>query len=90
MVTPVVPQRSNLDPFALPPTDEDAAIAFSPIMGTRQIAWQPLPFDQGDEGQFIERWLAWFAAAAEGTLSHPRSMPETSGGRYRSAQRRDR
>lgn len=87
MVRPTIPQRSPLDPFALPPTDEDAAGTFAPVGGIRQIAWQPLPFDQGEEEQFIERWLTWFAAAAEGTLSHPSSMPEESGGNFRPARR---
>jgi len=83
MVQPLIPERYTLDPFALSPTDENAAQAFTPVMGVRQIAWQPLPFDQGDEGQLIERWLAWFAAAVDGTISHPSHMPERSGGKYR-------
>jgi hypothetical protein len=87
MVQPLIPERSTLDPFALTPTDEKAAHAFTPVMDVRQIAWQPLPFDQGDEEQFIERWLDWFAAAADGTLSHPSHMPEQSGGKYRPPRR---
>lgn len=88
MVQPLVPERYTLDPFALPPTDEYAARAFTPVMEVRQVAWQPVPFDQGDEEQFIERWLAWFAAAVDGTLSHPSHMPEQSGGKYRPPRRR--
>lgn len=83
MVQALIPERGRLDPFALSPTDEEAALAFAPIISTRQIAWQPLPFDQGEEEQFIERWLAYLADAASGSLRHPRSMPEESGGRYR-------
>jgi hypothetical protein len=83
MVQPLIAQRFNLDPFALPPADKEAADSFSPVMSVRQVAWQPLPFDQGDEEQFIERWLGWFAAAVDGTLSHPGYMPEDSGGHYR-------
>lgn len=88
MVRPSIPQRYTLDPFALPPTDEHAAAALTPVMGVRQVAWQPIPFDQGEEEQFIERWLKWFAAAADGSLSHPSTMPENSGGRYRSPRPR--
>lgn len=88
MVRPMIAQRSTLDPFALPPTDEDAAHAFTPVMSVRQVAWQPLPFDQGDEEQFIGRWLTWFAAAADGSLSHPTRMPEQSGGKFRPPRRR--
>ena len=90
MVNPMVPQRSSLDPFALPPTDEHAAGAFVPLIDVRQVAWQPLPFDQGDEEQFMERWLEWFAAAADGSLCHPSHMPESSGGRYRMPRQRQR
>ena len=90
MVNPMVPQRSSLDPFALPPTDEHAAGAFVPLIDVRQVAWQPLPFDQGDEEQFMERWLEWFAAAVDGSLGHPPHMPESSGGRYRFPRQRQR
>lgn len=83
MVSPLIGQRSTLDPFALPPMDEYAGSALAPVTDVRQIAWQPVPFDQGEEEQFIERWLGWFAAAADESLSHPRSMPEDSGGRFR-------
>lgn len=88
MVQPLLCERYALDPFALPPTDKDAAAAFTPVMHVRQIAWQPIPFDQGEEAQFIERWLGWFAAAADGSLSHPSTMPENSGGRSRPPRRR--
>lgn len=90
MVRPSIPQRFTLDPFALAPTDEHAAAAFTPVMDVRQIAWQPIPFDQGEENQFIERWLGWFAAAADGSLSHPSHMPENSGGKHRTPRRRQR
>jgi hypothetical protein len=83
MVQPGIRQTTTLDPFALPPTDEQAAGAFSPAMTVRQVAWEPVPFDQGDEERFIERWLGWFAGAVDGTLAHPSHMPENSGGRHR-------
>jgi eukaryotic-like serine/threonine-protein kinase len=83
MVNPFVRESFTLDPFALAPTDKEAAGAFSPALTVRQVAWEPLPFDQGAEEQFIERWLGWLAAAVDGTLQHPSSMPEQSGGRRR-------
>jgi hypothetical protein len=83
MVRPSIGERFALDPFALSPTNEHAGRALTPVMDVRQIAWQPIPFDQGEEEQFIERWLEWFAAAVDGSLSHPSRMPEDSGGRYR-------
>ncbi len=90
MISPLVAQRSTLEPFALSPTDEYAGRALAPVTDVRQVAWQPLPFDQGEEEQFIERWLGWFAAAADGSLSLPSHMPESSGGRYRMPRQRQR
>jgi serine/threonine protein kinase len=83
MVRPGIPEGYTLDPFALPPTKEDAVGAFAPAITTRQIAWKPIPFDQGNEEQFFERWLTWFAAAVDGSLSKPSHMPEESGGKFR-------
>lgn len=83
MVGGFVPLRGVMNPFALSPTDQDAGKAFSQVSSGRQIAWEPLPFDQGDEEQFIERWLGWFAGAASGGLHMPSRMPEDSGGHYR-------
>jgi serine/threonine-protein kinase len=90
MISPLVPQRSTVEPFALPPTDDYAGRALSPFSDVRQVAWQPVPFDQGEDEQFIERWLVWFATAADGSLGRPSYMPESSGGRYRAPQRRQR
>lgn len=90
MISPLIAERSTLEPFAFAPTDEYAGAALTPVTDVRQIAWQPLPFDQGEEEQFIERWLDWFAAAADGSLSHPRTMPENSGGRCRAPRPRQR
>jgi len=83
MIMPLIPAISPVNPFALSPTNEEAAEAFSPTMAERQVAWEPLPFDQGDDKQFIERWLGWFAGAITGALHNPPSMPENSGGRHR-------
>ncbi len=88
MIQPLIPQRSTVDPFASPPTDKDAAGAFTPVLSARQIAWQPLPFDHGDEEQLIERWLSLFAAAVDGSLGHPSHMPEQSGGKFRQPRQR--
>lgn len=90
MIMPGISERNELDPFALPPTEELAAVCFTPVTDIRQLAWKPVPFDQGDEGQFIERWLTWLAEAASGNLKHPSHMPEESGGHHRSARTRSR
>lgn len=83
MYHPRYPMTSFSEPFSLPVINQDIVLSFSPFGRRYQIAWDPLPFDQGDEEQFIERWMNWFAVAAEGNLTRPRSMPERSGGHYR-------
>ena len=83
MINPVVPKRSSLDPFALSPS-LDAALALSRGMHSFQVAWPFNPIDQGNEAEFIERWIGWFADAAQGQLSRPRQMPERApGGTWR-------
>ena len=63
------------DPSALPP-GEDAYGALSPVTYSFQVAWPFTPIDQGEEDEFIERWLGWFADAAQGNLRRPSRMPE--------------
>lgn len=81
----IMPRTNKTLPFALAPTNEEAAAALSPVMATHQIAWQSVPFDQGNEEQFLERWLRLFAGAVGGTLHGPLQLPEDSGGRHRRA-----
>lgn len=69
-------RRGKKDPFSLDP-GASAGRALTPVMGTEfQIAWPFTPIDQGCEEEFFERWMSWFADAAERKLSHPRTMPE--------------
>ena len=75
MISPLIPKRGRIDPFALGP-GQQAYIALSPAIAEHQVAWPFTPIDQGDEDDFLERWIGWFADAAEGLLRHPRSMPE--------------
>lgn len=85
-----VAQRSTLQPFALAPTDEDAAIALTPMTHVRRLTWYPRPIDQGNEDAFIERWLEWFASAVDGSLKRPGSNPEDTNGDYRRPVRKPR
>ena len=68
-------KRTLLAPFALSPGQE-AYGALSNVTTHYQVAWPFIPIDQGDEGEFIERWIGWFADAAEEKLHHPERMPE--------------
>ena len=63
-------------PFALDPGSQDAFYATSQITHTVQVAWPFTSIDQGDEGEFIERWIGWLADAAQGNLNRPSHMPE--------------
>ena len=64
------------NPFALDP-DENASEALSTVSGTTfQAAWPFTPIDQGNEREFIEQWIEWFADAASGSLYSPTHMPE--------------
>ena len=75
MISPFIPKRGILDPFALLPKQE-AYGALAPIVDEYQVAWPFTPFDHGAQQEFIERWLTWFAAAEGGTLARPSTMPE--------------
>ena len=74
-ISPFIAERGIQDPFALDPGAE-AAGAISPGMDRFQCAWPFTAIDRGDEQDFIDRWLGWFAEAAAGKLTHPSSMPE--------------
>lgn len=69
-------RKRDVTPFPMSPGEEDVALALSPAIHIYQVAWPFMPIDQGDEENFIERWIGWFALAAQGHLSYPSSMPE--------------
>lgn len=68
-------KRTSICPFALGPQHE-AYEALAPITGVHQIARPLTPVDQGDEPEFVQRWLTWFAQAARQELSSPSRLPE--------------
>ena len=75
MFSPFLARSSRQDPFALDPGIESAKALWTG--GAEwQAAWPftPLTADKIDE--FIERWVDWFATAAQGQLQHPSTMPE--------------
>ena len=68
--------RNGFQPFAAPPNDEDIVLALNSGVHSVQVARRFIPIDQGEEESFVERWLGWFAVAAQGYLSSPTSLPE--------------
>jgi serine/threonine protein kinase len=77
MVSPFIAQRGSQDPFALDPGEESAKAVWSG-MAEFQLAWPFTELTPGDLDEFVDRWAAWFAQAAQGQLTHPSSMPERS------------
>jgi len=75
MVSPLIPQQSSRNPFALDP-GEDAAKAVWAGMAEVQAAWPFTAVSIGDLDDFIGRWAGWFADAAQGQLNQPSTMPE--------------
>ncbi len=57
--------RNHQDPFALGPCEE-AGKALGPAMHVVQVGWQISPVEPGNCGDFVERWMNWFAEAAQG------------------------
>jgi serine/threonine-protein kinase len=80
--------RQAMEPFALPPNN-DAAGAFSRAGGkSLQLAWPFTAVDQGEDEEFVQRWVSWFADGAEGRLTFPSRMPERDpSGSWREAER---
>ena len=69
-------RERDVTPFSMSPGEDDVALAMTPAIHIYQVAWPFMPIDQGDEESFIERWIGWFALAAQGQLMYPRNMPE--------------
>ena len=76
MCSPFSGRRGKKNPFFINP-DATAGRTLAPIFGTEfQIAWPFTPIDQGQEEDFFNQWMGWFADAAEGKLVQPSRMPE--------------
>jgi eukaryotic-like serine/threonine-protein kinase len=71
-----VPQIPLVEPFGLDPSDRHAAEALGPVSGICYVAWQPEAVDQGEDGEFVDRWLGWLAEGCNGTLRRPTLLPE--------------
>lgn len=62
-------------PFAL--TAAEGRTALTPVFGGTQVAWFS-KVDSDERGDFLDRWLSWFAQAARGRLQKPMMLPERS------------
>jgi eukaryotic-like serine/threonine-protein kinase len=75
MVTPIIPKSTSIRPFGLDP-GIDAAKALWVGLAETQLAWPVTPVTLGELDDFIDRWMGWFADAADGRLHIPSTMPE--------------
>lgn len=76
MVSPMLREPiAPRNPFALEP-DAKAGGAVGPGMASYQVAWPFTALTPDDLDEFIGRWAGWFAAAMQGQLHLPSSMPE--------------
>ena len=77
MVMPMINKRFAQEPFQIEPSEASGKALWNGI-AEWQVAWPFTPIDQGDDAEFVERWITWFGLAAERKLHHPSSMPERS------------
>jgi serine/threonine protein kinase len=75
MITPTIPKRRRQNPFSLVPA-EDSGKALSRTMAEYQVAWPFMKIEIGNEHEFLDRWMNWFAQGAMNQLSQPSTMPE--------------
>jgi serine/threonine-protein kinase len=66
--------HDDLAPFSRKPGE--AAQYFASVYGVGQLAWPVTEIDRDDTSEFMDRWVGWFADAAEKTLDAPTTMPE--------------
>ena len=69
--------RDGIQPFSSPPGERDVVFALGNVMHTVHVARPFTAIDQGEEERFVERWLEWFAQAAQSQLRLPNRMPES-------------
>ncbi|MEQ1821514.1 MAG: hypothetical protein ABL949_03305 [Fimbriimonadaceae bacterium] len=74
MSNPLSGRRTTVEPYNLPPTSEDAWVAISPTMHTVQMGYN---FQALLAKEFVERWIGWFALAAQGKLQSSGSIGNT-------------
>lgn len=77
----LIPIRRMVAPYACSP--EEATGAFQTAIGTMQRAWPLERLNREDLTDFVDRWIGWFADAAQGTFGRPSRMPEKDVGSHR-------
>ena len=60
-IHPLSRRRSTVNPFSLPPQDNEAQFALTPGTHAIDVAQRPVPIDQGAEERFVEQWIGRLA-----------------------------
>lgn len=72
-----IAKKFNHNPTAL--AVEKANVAFTRIVGVEyQVAWPFTRVTPEVDGEFMSRWIGWFADILDGRLEYPSTMPETN------------
>lgn len=74
MDSPFSSGHPSVEPFSCSPTEGE--VAFQNVIGTMQLAWPVEELDRADPTEFLDRWIGWFADAAEQRLARPSTMPD--------------
>lgn len=69
-------QRPRINPYARTPLDADAQSALSPAISSVQVARKFFRIDDEHADEFVNRWIEYFAQAAQGGLYYPALLPE--------------
>jgi eukaryotic-like serine/threonine-protein kinase len=79
MLSPELRRRAfdpSTEPFDHDPDTRAAPGLCGGKMADCHVAWPFTPLVIGDLGEFVDRWVEWFADAIEGRLARPSHMPE--------------
>ncbi|MDN5771236.1 MAG: hypothetical protein L0H24_10115 [Microlunatus sp.] len=79
MDSPFSSGHPSVEPFSCSPAE--GQVAFQNVIGTMQLAWPVEELDRADPTEFLDRWIGWFADAAEQRLARPSTMPDKQPGR---------
>ena len=71
-----ISRRLPYVPMALDPGKESYDALSKVSFTIAQVALRFAPIDQGNERNFVDRWIGWFADAVEGRLCRPNQLPE--------------
>lgn len=70
---PTDARQPRIEPFASPPWSP--LPNFADVVRGAGLAWPMTELDLAEPSEFIQRWIGWFADAADGSLTRPSTLP---------------